>query len=95
MSADEVRRSRIRNVITNALGRQDNFKIDLFDRTLKPGDIILLCSDGLYGVVEAAEFCQILANNPDLSHASRLMVELANRRGGPDNISVLLIQVKS
>jgi protein phosphatase len=82
-----------KNVITRSLGPSDNLKVDLEGPfPLKPGDCFLLCSDGLSGQVEDAEMGQILSVLPP-EQSAEILVNLANLRGGPDNITVIIAQI--
>jgi len=82
-----------KNVITRSLGPSENLKVDLEGPfPVKPGDCFLLCSDGLSGQVEDQEMGQILSVLPP-EHAVEILVNLANLRGGPDNITVSVAQV--
>lgn len=82
-----------RNVIIRSLGPDPEVEIDIEGpHPLSPGDIFLLCSDGLTGVVAPQEIGTIVSVMP-LDDAARLLVHLANLRGGPDNITVLLVRV--
>ena len=82
-----------KNVITRSLGPSENLKVDLEGPfPVRPGDHFLLCSDGLSGQVEDDEIGQILfVLTPD--YATETLVNLANLRGGPDNITVISAQV--
>jgi protein phosphatase len=81
-----------RNVILRSLGVQPTVEVDLAPVTTEPGDRYLLCSDGLSSVVPEAEIAVVLAQHrpPD---AANLLVELANQRGGPDNVTVQVVQI--
>ncbi|MCP4359474.1 MAG: Stp1/IreP family PP2C-type Ser/Thr phosphatase [Chloroflexi bacterium] len=80
-----------RNVILYSLGSERQPKIDIFERTLLPGDMLLLCSDGLTRHVTDEEISQIIALTSPETAANQL-IQLANERGGEDNISVVVIQ---
>ncbi len=83
------------NQITNALGMRADVDVEVrpqpFPHT--PGDTFLLCSDGLSDELGPADFLQILAPYPPLDLAARQLVDLANARGGHDNITVVLVRV--
>ena len=81
-----------KNVITRAVGVQENLRIDFFDVSLNPGDIILLCSDGLTNMVEDEEILRIVHEEASLEKAARRLVDTANKNGGSDNISVVLAE---
>jgi PPM family protein phosphatase len=93
ISAEEARHSPQRNIITRAIGHQPRVQTDEYAvAPLQPGDVLLLCSDGLHGLVEDADLLAI-AQQPDLRRAAAEYVELANARGGVDNITCLLVRV--
>ena len=81
-----------RNVITRALGIAPDVEADIHSVTLEPGDILMLCSDGLYPVVPHEEIRTILETYSP-SAACQKLVEQANASGGPDNISVVVVRV--
>jgi protein phosphatase len=83
-----------RNVITRALGMQDSVAVDVQSIELAVGDILLLCSDGLSGMVTDAESQEIIeAQRADLAQTAAALVEHANEQGGEDNSTVVLIEV--
>ena len=80
-----------KNVITRAVGVREQLKIDFFDVSLNPGERFLLCSDGLSNMVEDDEILRIVQEEGSLEDAARRLVETANKNGGSDNISVVLV----
>ena len=92
ISREEARTHPDKNVITRAVGMKDAVKIDLFDAGIRPGDICLLCSDGLTNMVPDREILRIVQEAGSLEEAGRNLTETANRNGGSDNISVILVQ---
>jgi len=93
ITADQARSSPHRNVITRALGYQSGVTVDLFRWPLQIDDIIVLCSDGLHGLVTDAEIARIAGEaTPDA--AVQQLIDLANSRGGTDNITVVIAQVE-
>jgi protein phosphatase len=94
ITADQARSSPHRNVITRALGYQSDVTVDLFRLPLQIGDIVVLCSDGLHGLVTDAEIAKIAASAP-LDQAAQQLIDLANNRGGTDNITVIIAQVEA
>jgi PPM family protein phosphatase len=93
ITADQARSSPHRNVITRALGYQSGVTVDLFRWPLQIDDIIVLCSDGLHGLVTDAEIAQI-AGEAAPDDAVHQLIDLANSRGGTDNITVAIAQVE-
>jgi len=79
-----------RNVLTQAFGSDLRVKADVSSRPLEEGDILLLCTDGLTGSVTTDEIEEVLAAAPSLDEASERLVNMANGRGGHDNVTVLL-----
>ena len=82
-----------RNIILQALGPAPTVQVVQTWRPIKRDDIVLLCSDGLTGVVEAAEIQATVMGAPNLTKACDRLVDLANARGGPDNITVVLAEL--
>lgn len=83
----------MRNVLYRALGQNDDVDVDVYETHLRPGDRLVLCSDGLTRHVKPGEIASILLEAQDLEDASQSMIDLANARGGEDNVSVILIAV--
>ncbi|MGC9025515.1 MAG: Stp1/IreP family PP2C-type Ser/Thr phosphatase [Chloroflexia bacterium] len=81
-----------RNVLTRNLGGRPDVEVDICNYPLQPGDTVILCTDGLHGVVSDVEIAQI-ASQPDLSRAPSSLIALANERGGPDNITVTMLHL--
>ena len=92
LTAEQARISAHRNIITRALGHQSEVSVDLFRWPLQVDDIVLLCSDGLHGLVEDDELLQIVQDEP-LDDVADVLVDLANARGGTDNITAVLARV--
>ena len=84
-----------RHVLLRALGVRRNVDPDLLELAPEPGDLFLLCSDGLTGHLEDAEIAELVAGESDLDAACERLIELANRRGGDDNITVVLLRCES
>jgi serine/threonine protein phosphatase PrpC len=82
-----------RNVLYRALGQGDTMDTDAATRRLPPGSRLLLCSDGMWGVVGDDRIAAILDEVDSPQEACNLMVEEANARGGPDNITAVLMQM--
>jgi serine/threonine protein phosphatase PrpC len=89
----EARKHPLRNVILRAVGTSEVLAVDLIRGKTLPGDLFLLCSDGLTDMVEEHVFQQVLAGDLALSHKADKLVELANSAGGHDNVTVVLGEV--
>lgn len=92
ITEDQARSLYYRNVITRALGYQPEVVVDTFRWPLQPGDIVVLSSDGLHGLLSDEEICRIASSEP-LEEAVDRLVDLANERGGSDNITVVIAHV--
>lgn len=82
-----------RNLIYRALGTYPNVEVDVYQRSLKLGDWVLLCSDGLTGHVKDHELQSIVLQHEDPNRACQQLVNTANLRGGEDNITVVLVNL--
>jgi protein phosphatase len=94
ITAQAARRAPLRNVVTRALGSKESARPDLFEVPWRIGDVLLLCTDGLHGVVEERAIEVVLAENPP-DHAVRRLIDAANAAGGPDNISAIVVSSKT
>lgn len=83
-----------KNVITRALGIGPSVDVDVTSVAVDIGDVFLLCSDGLHGLVEEKEIASIIVNHDALTQACEKLVERANDNGGRDNITAVLIRIE-
>jgi protein phosphatase len=90
LTEEQAEQSDRRNIILQALGPDARVKVDLSHQSLQRGDVLVLCSDGLSGLVKRDEFAMIVAESPDLPTCCQRFVDLANARGGPDNVTVVV-----
>lgn len=93
LTEEEIANFPHKNVIVRALGMKDSVKVDTSLDRPKPGDVYVLCSDGLCGPVSDEEIREICVANQDLKSACTKLIERANSNGGPDNITVVLAKV--
>lgn len=91
ITPQEAQRHPYRNVITKCLGMQMEVEADTRLVSWNPGDRLLLCSDGLSGLVSDEEMLKLANESPDPQAACQQMIALANERGGYDNITVILL----
>ncbi|MFH1809956.1 MAG: PP2C family serine/threonine-protein phosphatase [Pseudomonadota bacterium] len=82
------------NAITRAVGIRDYVDVDTFEIELKPGDHFLLCSDGLHGYFSAEADVADTLGRDGLPRAAQRFIDLANNRGGKDNITVVLVEIR-
>ncbi len=95
LSAEEAAEGETRHVLSRSLGGSLFVGVETSEVQMLPGDVLLLCSDGLHGSVTPADIAQTIGCQPELKGAAQTLVELANQRDGNDNISVQLIRVRS
>lgn len=93
LTAEEAEFSPYRNVITRSIGTQPVVEPDVFEETVEVGDIWVLCTDGLTSHVEDEEI-RLIASTQAPSEAARQFIELANARGGRDNITVFVLSIR-
>ena len=90
LTEEEAAQSERRNIILQALGPEPSIKVDLTHQHVRRGDTLVLCSDGLSGQVTKDEIGVIVTEAPDLTEASKRLIDRANESGGPDNITVIV-----
>lgn len=93
LSADAAESHPARHVITRALGVDADIDIDALRVDLEPGDVVLLCTDGLSGPVTNDEMLGVVQASLTLEDAAEQLVQRANAAGGPDNVTVVLARV--
>lgn len=93
LSEEQARHHPLKNVVTRALGSEKEVVVDLQEIELASGDIYLICSDGLTSMLDDSEIAQILRQDGTLEDVSQTLVNEANRRGGLDNVTVVLLAV--
>jgi protein phosphatase len=93
MEASEAKSHPDKNIITRAVGAFEELEIDFFEQQLLPGDVILMCTDGLSNMVDDAGIRRIIEEYPEVSDRVQHLIEAANRAGGKDNISVAMIEI--
>ncbi len=92
LTKEEAEGHHLRNVITRSVGYQEEEDVDTTTLALEPGDLFLLCSDGLHGKVTDQEL-SLISGEHEIKSVDRL-IKLANERGGDDNISVVVVKAK-
>jgi protein phosphatase len=93
LSPDEAKHSRFKNIITRSVGFEEEVLVDLMALELDLGDAIVICCDGLSNLVEDPEILRVVEENV-IDDAPGRLVDLANERGGDDNITVIVIRVR-
>lgn len=92
LTPEEAEVSDRRNIILQALGPEAHVTVDLTHQQIRRGDTLILCSDGLSGLVKAEEIAQLTSAESDVRMVCRKLVDRANARGGPDNITVIAVR---
>jgi protein phosphatase len=91
---DEQKSELPKNVITRALGMQDHVVVDLQHDEPRQGDIYVLCSDGLSGMVSDEDIKHIVTGTAEIREACEQLIQSANERGGEDNITAVLVKIE-
>jgi protein phosphatase len=93
LNSDEIERHPLRNVITKAVGAKDSIELDVVEKKLETGDVVLICSDGLHAMLSDADILAALTPFPEgLEEAAGRLIDAANEAGGKDNVSVVLLR---
>jgi serine/threonine protein phosphatase PrpC len=92
LTQEEAEQSERRNIILQALGPDPRVKVDLSHQVVRRGDTLLICSDGLSGLVKREEFADMVGAHADLTSLCTALIDLANERGGPDNITIVAVR---
>ncbi|MBO9308752.1 MAG: Stp1/IreP family PP2C-type Ser/Thr phosphatase [Chloroflexi bacterium] len=95
LTPDEAAVHPHRNVLYRAIGQTKSLEVDSFMKPLEDGSRLLLCSDGLWNMVDEERIRQIVSSAVTPQAACDQLVELANEKGGSDNITVILVQIPS
>lgn len=93
LSPEQARHHPFGSVLLRSLGSADDVEVDTLSGPVRPGDLFLLCSDGLTGMVDDADLAAMLRQPIPLDALAEQLVEAANLRGGVDNITVVLARV--
>ena len=92
LTDDEAHRHPMRNIVTRALGNRTDLQVEITDSDVQPGDLFVLCSDGLNSMLNDDQIHATLTEHAsDPEAACRALVEQANERGGEDNITVICV----
>ncbi len=93
INEDDAKMHPKKHYITRAIGAEEKINVDFFEENVHPGDRVLLCSDGLTNMVPDVQIEEVLAESVSAQNACETLIELANRHGGTDNISVIVIDI--
>ena len=93
ISLEQAATSSIKNLVTRALGVEDTVLLEVNEHVVEPGDLYLMCSDGLSDMIDDVAIARIIAAESSLEQRAIQLVNAANENGGRDNISVLMVEV--
>ncbi len=93
LTSAEIEKHPLRNVITKAVGAKESLDVDTVEHAFASGDVALLCSDGLHGMIGDQQIIELLTPVPaSLEEAATRLIDAANEAGGKDNVSVVLVR---
>ena len=95
ITEEGARKSRFRNIITRAVGIEPTLEAEVVDADVRPGDTLLLCTDGLSNMVEEEEIARTLAQSSSPQNAADRLVGMANKNGGKDNITAVVARLQA
>lgn len=94
LKSEDVEHFPYKNVITRACGLTDDVEVDVVYSPVEPGDLFLLCTDGLTDMINDAGIQEMLQDHKDLEKLAKALVDRANDNGGADNITLILAKVE-
>ncbi len=94
ITIEEANQSDVQNIILRALGAEEQVKADVDDIMARPGDTLVMCSDGLTRELTDSRICSVVSGTPNLSEACATLIEDAKQAGGNDNVTVVLLRFK-
>ncbi len=92
ITPEEAKHSRYKNIITRSVGFEEEVQVDVMGLLTEPNDHFILCSDGLANLVDDKEIRETIMSVSDLKDAPKRLIEMANERGGDDNITVIVVK---
>jgi len=95
MSSEDVAEAETRHILSRSLGTELSVSVEVSDHQVLPGDVLLLCSDGLHGALSSQEIAAIVSETSDVELAARRLVALANEKDGSDNVTAQLVRVQN
>jgi protein phosphatase len=95
LQPEDIAHHPMRNVLTNVLGGRPSVDVHLTERVLTGGEVFLLCSDGIHGVLDADALRDVLAGTADEARAAQTIVDMALDRGSRDNVTALVVRYEA
>ena len=94
ISQEEAARHENKNMITKALGAENQVNADYYQTDIKPGDVVLLCTDGLYNEVPEDEIKMAIKEIDNMNNLAEILIKMANYHGGGDNVTAVCLKVE-
>jgi PPM family protein phosphatase len=93
LSSEEAAEAETRHILSRSLGSELSVSVEISERQVLPGDVLLLCSDGLHGALSTEDITTVVSETADVELAARRLVALANEKDGSDNITAQVVRV--
>ena len=93
LSESAARQHPWRNIVTRWLSGSEDLEVDIQEVSLTPGDLLLLCTDGVFTVLTDDQFSEVLRRETDLDSLCHALIQEANDGGGPDNVTAVVLEV--
>jgi protein phosphatase len=95
LSSEDMAESETRHILSRSLGTELTVSAEVSDHQVLPGDILLLCSDGLHGALAPGDIARVVSETGDVEVAARKLVALANEKDGSDNVTAQVVRVQN
>ena len=95
LSSDEMAEAETRHILSRSLGTELSVNVEVNDHQVLPGDVLLLCSDGLHGALTPDDIARVVSETEDVELAARKLVALANEKDGGDNVTAQVVRVQN
>ena len=95
LSSDEVAEAETRHILSRSVGSELSVSAEVSEHQVLPGDVLLLCSDGLHGALSAEDIARVVSETADVEVAARRLVELANEKDGGDNVTAQVVRIQN
>ncbi len=93
ITLEEAKSHPKKNMITRALGASSIVEVDLIQKKYKKNDILLICSDGLFNMLNEDEICEVFKKESSMKTCTKTLIDMANEKGGFDNITVIAVKL--
>jgi protein phosphatase len=97
ISRAELKTDRMKNVITRSVGFEADVNVEIYEMSVQPGDVFLICSDGLSGMIDDEEMLEVIQKSREAGHplteTVQDLIDAANQNGGEDNVSTIMVEI--